>query len=407
MRRWIVISLVFAGGVFFTYEKMTEHWKIVSTTFVRNDKPYGGGAFRIKGSDIMTVKIAGPELKFKPSSDQKRADVAEFTETWMNDARELLNRETVSFLRGAINGDLVRRFETAGQNAAWWYSDDWMTHFLATERIDYKDVDAKSGRASRTTRLWYSSDGGNVWTRLVWPENQSVKRLMFLDEKRGYALGEGPRVWRTADGGRSWQEVPLPRYSDNSGHAQNFNGTDLSSTGVLRMAFYVDGADGIRASTFIFRLDWDAERFAHEVTLKQQAIVILRSAPTDSGVERIYALSALGSLRDLVNNPLDDARRAGAISTWTAERPSEVQQLHTFDSRFTFNGLNVGRRGVVLVYATDASRIGAPHDLTFISTDGGKSWDDEDDGMSQGGYFDPDTNTLYRLYGYTLKKRSF
>lgn len=407
MRTPILLILVLLGGLFFGYQKTTEHWAIGSATFVKSDKPYGGGAFRIKGDDVMTIKVAGPELKFKPSSEQKTADVAEFTEAWMDDPREVLNRETVSFLRGEVDGTLIRRFQTPGQNAAWWYSSDWATHYLATERIDYEDVDPKTGRASRATKLWHSTDGGNTWTPLAWPENQSIKRLMFLDATRGYAIGEGPCVWRTADGGRSWREMALPRYADNSGHEQNFNGTDLSATGVLRMAFYVDGADEVRASTFVFRLNWDAEQFEHEVTLKQQAIVALRSAPNDSGVERIYALSALGSLRDLVNNPRDDARRTGAISTWTAAQPSEVQQLHTFDSRFSFNGLSVGKRGVVLVYATDASRNGAPHNFTFSSTDSGKSWEQQDDGISQGGYFDPDTNTLYRLYGYTLKKQTF
>lgn len=355
----------------------------------------------------MTVKIAGPELRFKPVGEWKSPEVAEVAEPWMNDTRELLNRETVSFMRGSVGEQLSRSFRTNGQDIAWWYCPDWTAHYLATEWIDYKDVDPSTGRAERYTKLWHSVDGGKTWTQFAWPEARIIKRLMFLDAKRGYAIGEGPRVWRTADGGRSWREMALPRYAENSGHEQNFNGTDLSATGVLRMAFYVDGADGVRASTFVFRLNWDAEQFEHEVTLKQQAIVALRSAPNDSGVERIYALSALGSLRDLVNNPRDDARRTGAISAWTAAQPSEVQQLHTFDSRFSFNGLSVGKHGAVLVYATDAGRNGAPHNFTFSSTDSGKSWDEQDDGISQGGYFDPDTNTLYRLYGYTLKKHTF
>ena len=69
--------------------------------------------------------------------------------------------------------------------------------------------------------------------------------------------------------------------------------------------------------------------------------------------------------------------------------------------------MSVGKKGVLLVYATDARREGAPHDYTFYSRDFGKSWDDVDDGTSQGGWFDPRTNTQYALYAYTLKKRSF
>jgi hypothetical protein len=69
------------------------------------------------------------------------------------------------------------------------------------------------------------------------------------------------------------------------------------------------------------------------------------------------------------------------------------------------DGLSVGRQGVLLVYATDATGNGAPRDLTFISKTFGKSWDELNDGLAQGGYFDPETNTQYTLIAYTLKKR--
>ncbi|WP_245616496.1 RuvC family protein [Paraburkholderia acidipaludis] len=68
-------------------------------------------------------------------------------------------------------------------------------------------------------------------------------------------------------------------------------------------------------------------------------------------------------------------------------------------------GVVEGVRGVVMVYATDASGDGAPRDYTLYSTDAGKSWSESDDGTMMGGYFDPDTNTLYSLFAYTLKKR--
>jgi hypothetical protein len=82
-----------------------------------------------------------------------------------------------------------------------------------------------------------------------------------------------------------------------------------------------------------------------------------------------------------------------------------VEQPHTFDARLMLDGLSVGKRGVLLVYATDASGEGAPRDMTFASKDYGKSWTETDDGITQGVYFDPATNTQYGLYGYTLKKR--
>jgi hypothetical protein len=107
------------------------------------------------------------------------------------------------------------------------------------------------------------------------------------------------------------------------------------------------------------------------------------------------------------NDLNDKGHRTGAISTWPSYKEPKVEQKHTFDQRYTPEGLSVGRRGVLLVYATDATRDGAPHDITFYSHDFGASWGDVDDGISQGGWFDARTNTQYALYAYTLRKRSF
>ncbi|MBB3257560.1 hypothetical protein F4827_002425 [Paraburkholderia bannensis] len=84
-----------------------------------------------------------------------------------------------------------------------------------------------------------------------------------------------------------------------------------------------------------------------------------------------------------------------------------MQQLHTFDEHLMLDGLSVGQQGVLLAYATDATGDGAPRYLTFISQDFRRSWKDLNDGAAQGGYFDPDTNTQYALFAYTLKKRRF
>lgn len=81
----------------------------------------------------------------------------------------------------------------------------------------------------------------------------------------------------------------------------------------------------------------------------------------------------------------------GGISTWTNDHPESVHQLRTFDETLRLDSLSVGRDGLLLVYATDPNsggRGGAPIDLTFSSTDAGKSWDQATDKVAQGGYFD-------------------
>ena len=121
--RWrfiVVVAIAFAAAVY-AYQTSTPSWETITTTFGKNDKPYGGGSFRIRGNDVISLKLADPEITFKPTSELKNPDVAEPTEAWMNDTGELLNRGTVRFLRGTLSTGLTRTFEQRGQDTAWWY----------------------------------------------------------------------------------------------------------------------------------------------------------------------------------------------------------------------------------------------------------------------------------------------
>ncbi|MFM0157489.1 glycosyl hydrolase [Paraburkholderia sediminicola] len=383
---------------------MTTGWETVTTSFAKGDKPYGGGAFRVRGDDIISLKTAGPELKFKPASELKDPNVAEFTEAWMDDSSERLNRRTVAFLKGTFNGGLTRTFQQRGQDAAWWYSKDWRTVYVSTGWMDYKAPDASNELAPQTTKLWRSSDGGQNWTQLSWQEDHNIGQLLFLDPQRGYAIGWGPHVWRTADGGQSWQEIKVPPLADAGKPRKTFDAVNLGPDGILRVAYYVDQLGDVKTSSLIYRMSWAQQDFEQDVVLPNQTVVDLQSSPETTGGYSAYALSRLGAPRNW-DDPSDKGHRTGALSTWENRQRPTVQQLHTFDERLTLDGLSAGKQGLLLVYATDATGDGAPADLTFISTDAGKSWKELDDGAAQGGYFDPDTNTQYALFAYTLKKR--
>jgi len=117
----VVVATAALAALAYEYETMTTPWETITTTFVKSDKPYGGGSFRIRGNDVISLKLADPEITFKPTSELKNPDVAEPTEAWMNDTGELLNRGTVRFLRGTLSTGLTRTFEQRGQDTAWWY----------------------------------------------------------------------------------------------------------------------------------------------------------------------------------------------------------------------------------------------------------------------------------------------
>jgi hypothetical protein len=383
---------------------MATDWKTIAVDFGKNDKPYGGGAFRIHDNQVISLKLVGPKITFKPASESKDPLVAEPTEAWMNDSSERLNRRTVAFLKGTLTGGLTRTFQEPGQNPAWWYSPDWRTVYISTGWMDYKAARPSNGLVPQITKLWRSGDGGLTWAQLNWPEDRNIEQLLFLDPLRGYAIGWGPHVWRTADGGQSWEQLQIPPLADVGKPRKTFSAVNLGPDGVLRVACYVDRLDNIKTSSLVYQIAWSQSNFEPDAVLPNQVVVDLQSSPQATQGYSMYALSRLGLPRN-IDDASDNGRRTGALSTWQSVQHPNVQQLHTFDNRLMLDGLSVGKEGVLLVYATDASGDGAPRDLTFLSKDAGKSWNELNDGAAQGGYFDPETNTQYALFAYTLKKR--
>jgi hypothetical protein len=402
-------AIVVLAALNYGYQKMTTPaWETVSNVFMKSDKPYGGGAFRVRGNEAMTFKVAGAETPFKPMSEWKDPDIAEHTESWMDDSGERLSRATASFLRGSLDAGMTRYFQQQAQDGAWWYSKDWTVQYVSTGWTDMTRPVPQNGFLPQINKLWRSVDGGKNWTQLKWPEDRNISYLKFLDSQRGYAIGWGPHVWRTADGGQTWQEIPEPPMAtDYREPRKQFDAVDLGPDGVLRVAYYVGMLGDTRLSSVVYRLPWDEAHFEQDVVLPNQVVVQLGSTEEPPGrTYSVYALSRLGPQQN-DNDQSDSGKRTGAISTWPSYRRPTVEQLHTFDERYNLAALDVGKGGVLLVYAGDSSRRGAPHQITFYSQDYGKSWKDIDDGMMQGGWFDSQTNTQYSLFAYTLKKRQF
>jgi len=274
--------------------------------------------------------------------------------------------------------------------------------------MDYKVDLPENALPTQITKLWRSKDGGSTWAQLSWPESHNIGELLFLDAQRGYAVGWGPNIWRTTDGGQSWQAVELPPVDSPPTSHKTFNAVNLGPDGVLRVAYYMPRLGDIQKSSVVYQLGWGQTDFKLDMVLPEQIVVDLQTDSVNPGQSyKVYALTRLGPPRNY-DDSSDHGHRTGSLSVWTVGNHSPTaEQLQTFNARLTLNGLSVGKQGVMLVYTTDASNNGIPHDITLLSKDAGKSWNELNDGMAQGGYFDPETNTQYGLYAYSLKKRTF
>lgn len=173
---------------------------------------------------------------------------------------------------------------------------------------------------------------------------------------------------------------------------------NLGPDGVLRVAYYAHQFGDTKASSQVYRLAWDQTAFEQDVVLPDQVVVDLQSSPQTAQRYSLYALSRLGTPRN-IDDVSDNGDRTGALSTCKSVQHPSVKQVNTFD-RLMLDDLSVGKDGVLLVYVTDASGDGAPRDLTFLSKNFGKSWEELYDGFALGGYFDPETNTQYALFAY-------
>src|ERR1700761_3699216 len=140
-RTFIFGGLLLAAIATYGHHSMTTPgWQTISRAFMKNDKPYGGGNSHFSGKDVISLKVASPELRYRVVDLDKGYNAAQAVpeESWMDNSNERLNRSTVSFLRGTIDGGLTRYFQQPGQDAAWWDSKDWTTQYVSTDWMDYK-----------------------------------------------------------------------------------------------------------------------------------------------------------------------------------------------------------------------------------------------------------------------------
>jgi hypothetical protein len=370
-------------------------WTTVSANFMKHDKPYGPGDFRIRGDQVVSMKLTEPVITFKPREERTRPNVAEPTEPWMNDVSELANRSSVRILAGDINSP-KRVFEESAQQADWWLAPDWSTIYLATGWMDYHNVKRGVRYAPQIAKLFKSTDLGHNWRQLEWPESRDITFLRFLDPQRGYLIGWGPHIWRTADGGANWTEIPVPESArDPLDERKEFDLVALGKDDVLRFTFLVHDSTGNHSQVYALRWGEDTPTLAF--TLPEQTVTDMVVDAKD----HLYILSETGLPTHLAGPGA--APRQSQVSLW---RGGKVEVLHTFEAGLTGYALYLTPSEALLFDGVDESSL-VPRDVTALSHDGGHKWKVENEGSSaQGGYYDTSTGTRWQVNGHSLQRRN-
>ena len=377
-------------------------WTHVIDGFMKQDKPYGMGDFRIKGNTFISMKLTDPELTDKPITDVQRKDpdfVPIPTEPWMNNVTEINNRSTVRFFNGTLdNSAHAKTMEMPAQFMSWWVSDDWRTLYLGTEWQDYSK--ARDGYVEpERYKLFKSTDAGHSWQPLKWPGMDSNGRILFANQQLGYIVGAGPIVRRTINGGYSWYNVQLPPLAldakDSPG--KSFDMAYVDSKATLWFSVYTKRDVHHPLSSLVYSIGVNDSKPTFRFALPQMTASDLKIDASG----RIFLLVNQGLPQD-INKPGDgDRKRPNAVLMWDGK---DLHTLKTFNDNVRALALYQLKNGTLAVDATIGDVMTS--DTLFVSHDSGHSWDKQDEGGSaEGMYFNPQTSERWRVSVFGLYKR--
>lgn len=184
----------------------------------QNIKPAVDGDMLVdQNENIYIFDPSAPAMiPFKPRTVPIEQYVPEFTEKWMNDSGERINRETVRLFRTSVNNEPSLLFKEYGQKSYWWANNDIKTIYIL---VSWTDATKEKPEPAQLT-FWKSTNRGADFKKIDWNNHLLGKGKalgMYFDKEgvNGYILVDKNTLWQTSDKGESWHKVYIPNTDVN------------------------------------------------------------------------------------------------------------------------------------------------------------------------------------------------
>jgi len=268
-----------------------------------------GGSPFVKGGIIGRTQDGGDTWDFESGIVDQPTSVHLFH----INAVEFLDRTTGCAVAA---GGIILRTENGG--------DSWEVvrrGSVASHLFDVDFVEGGYGWAVGLAGVLYTDDAGEHWRRLDGDPRVMAHSVHFIDQWRGWVVGQHGLVLRTGDGGHSWVKVEVPMPEDKPFHfALDFVGDSHG---------WIVGEGGTILATSDGGLTWN----------RQQSLV----------GSFLSAVCFADTLRGWVTGYTRENRMAQVLYTedggrnWVVQRRVEDQELLAIDI-LGGSGWAVGRR---------------------------------------------------------------
>lgn len=410
---FFILSIQGCDGSMWNYER----------EFSNNINELDGGLLNVFDDRVYFLLNRKENLRFKRVySEDGRYLTSEFSEEWMNDGGERLNRVYTDFYRGIHRGEVQLTFSKQSQNSSLAISEDKNIVYISTHFLDYKKAEVISGgdpnydKKVNFYNLYKSIDGGKIFNEMPWNTAQSIEQIVFdKTGQRGYVIGGDRTLWRTSNEVGTWRKIKIPHVfklimpidrGDKKSISYDWGAFYFDqNTKVLYLSCFVNDPVHVgKGKSIIYALPWDEDlvdmnKLEPIASVDNQFVTDIKVA----GPNKFYLLTETYPFENYYTD------MEHKTSHFIVLDHDKVTQYYEFGKKYMLGAFYIGKDNLFYITGMKEVGTGSYDDIAFISKNGGQDWREEKEGKwLQGNYFDPKTNKAWaykqgKLYSRIIK----